>query len=176
MKQSESIAELAKALTAAQAQITNARADSTNPHFRSKYADLASCWDACRRALTDNKLSIVQSPETEGSRLHLTTTLLHESGEWMSSTLSLTSKQDTPQAIGSALTYARRYALAAMVGIAQDDDDGNSASKPDPFQNMLEAFRKKGIPDQQLMVEMRDLYGKLCGVTKNTQATAPDAE
>jgi len=129
MQQSELINELATALAKAQGEITGALKDSANPFFKSKYADLASCWDACRSALSKNGLAILQAPSTtENGHLNLATTLMHSSGQWMRSELSVTPKDDSPQAFGSALTYARRYALTAMVGVAQVDDDGNAAS------------------------------------------------
>jgi hypothetical protein len=128
MQQSESIDELATALARAQGEITGALKDSANPFFKSKYSDLASCWDACRSALSKNGLAVSQFPETDGADSFLVTTLLHNSGQWMSSRLVLKSKDDTSQAMGSAITYARRYALCAVVGVAQIDDDGNAAS------------------------------------------------
>ena len=125
---SENLNELAAALAKAQGEITGALKDSANPFFKSKYADLASCWDACRAALSKNGLAVIQCPTTEATGTYLVTTLLHSSGQWMRSSLIVSPKDDTPQAMGSALTYARRYALTAMVGVAQVDDDGNAAS------------------------------------------------
>jgi hypothetical protein len=142
MNRSESIAELAAALAAAQAEMRGASKDASNPMFRSKYASLASIWEAAREPLTSNGLSVVQTPEiSDFGVCTLTTTLLHSSGEWISSTMSVpvlpqvVSRGDPPvqtaQSYGSALTYARRYALAAIAGIApDDDDDGNAASHP----------------------------------------------
>jgi hypothetical protein len=129
MQSSEQINELATALAKAQGEITGALKDSANPFFKSHYADLASCWDACRVALSKNGLAIVQAPGTgpEG-HLVLTTTLLHSSGQWMRSELFVRPKDESPQTLGSCLTYLRRYALTAMVGVAQVDDDGNQAS------------------------------------------------
>lgn len=129
MQQTESIDKLAEALAAAQGEITGALKDSANPFFKSKYADLASCWDACRSALSKNGLAVTQFPmTTQDARTVLVTTLMHSSGQWMRSELLINPKDDTPQAMGSALTYGRRYALTAVVGVAQVDDDGNSAS------------------------------------------------
>lgn len=128
MQTSESINELAMALSKAQGEITGALKDSANPFFKSKYADLASCWDACRGALSKNGLAVTQCPTTEATETYLVTSLLHSSGQWMRSRLVVQPKDETPQAMGSALTYARRYALTALVGIAQVDDDGNAAS------------------------------------------------
>lgn len=127
MNQSESIAALAAALSKAQASITGALKDSANPFFKSKYADLASCWDACRKPLTDNGLAVIQTIEAGEARAVLVTTLCHASGEWIKSYCPILTKDDSPQALGSAITYARRYALAAMVGLAQIDDDAEAA-------------------------------------------------
>ena len=132
MKHSESIAALAGALAKAQLQIEPASKNATNPHFRSHYADLASIWDACRGPLNTNGLSIVQFPcDGEVGRTGLCTMLLHSSGEWISEVVTTRSQKDDPQGLGSALTYLRRYALAAVVGVtATEDDDGNAASTP----------------------------------------------
>ena len=127
MNQSESIAALAAALSKAQASITGALKDSANPFFKSKYADLASCWDACRKPLTDNGLAVIQTIEAGDGRAVLVTTLCHASGEWIKSYCPILTKDDSPQGQGSGITYARRYALAAMVGLAQIDDDAEAA-------------------------------------------------
>ena len=127
MTHSEQINELAAALAKAQGQIEGAKKDSINPHFKNRYADLASVWDACREALTTNGLSVVQSAENCEAGYGVTTMLLHTSGQWMRGTLYLKPAKDDPQGAGSALTYARRYALAAMIGIAPEDDDANAA-------------------------------------------------
>ncbi len=124
-EQSQSIKELATALSKAQGKITGAVKDSKNPFFKSNYADLASCWDACREALSANGLSVVQTLDRDG---YMVTTLLHASGEWIKGAVKMTPKDDSPQAIGSCITYMRRYSLAAIVGIAQIDDDANAAS------------------------------------------------
>lgn len=125
--QSEQINELAAALAKAQASITGALKDSANPFFKSKYADLASCWDACRKQLTDNGLSVIQTTDIVSDTVVVRTTLAHSSGQWISGILPVKAKDDGPQAQGSGITYARRYALAAMVGLAQIDDDAEAA-------------------------------------------------
>jgi hypothetical protein len=127
-EQSEQIGELAAALAIAQGKITGALKDSANPFFKSKYADLASVWDACRGPLSDNGLAVIQLTESDDSGVFVVTTLAHSSGQWIRSRLRLTPKDDTPQAMGSAITYGRRYGLASMVGVAQVDDDANAAS------------------------------------------------
>jgi len=128
---SEQMNELAAALAKAQGQIQAASRDNENPHFRSRYADLASVWNACRVALSLNGLAVVQGPALADRGVSVTTRLLHSSGQWAESTLILPMDKATAQGAGSAITYARRYALAAMVGVApDDDDDGNAASQP----------------------------------------------
>lgn len=132
MQTSENITDLAMALAKAQALIKPASKDATNPHFKSRYADLPAVWEACRKPLTDNGLSVVQMPVDAGEgRVGLTSVLMHSSGQYISSTVSTKLTQDSAQGLGSALTYLRRYALAALVGIvADEDDDGNVASAP----------------------------------------------
>ena len=129
MKQSETIGKLADALSKAQADMGGAKKTSVNPHFGKSYADLSSVWDACREPLTKNGLSVVQSASSDANGVTVTTTLLHVSGEWLSGELFLPVAQKTAQGYGGAITYGRRYALAAMVGVAQEDDDANEASK-----------------------------------------------
>lgn len=122
---SETIGKLAEALAKAQGMMEFAKKDSTNPHFKSKYADIASVIDAVRECLSKNNLSYVQYEEDD----HLVTLLMHSSGEWISGKMKLLMGKQDMQGKGSALTYARRYGLASMVGIAQDDDDGNQAAE-----------------------------------------------
>ena len=141
--QSTARPKLALALAKAQGQMANAAKDTRNPFFNSKYADLASVWDACRKPLADNELAVVQLPVgADAAHVAIETLLLHSSGESISSVvvvpISATGKDGKPVAInaqhvGSAITYARRYGLSAMVGIAPDaeDDDGNTASGRD---------------------------------------------
>jgi len=126
---SESIAQLASALALAQGEITVAVKDATNPFHKNRYATLASTWEACRAALSKNGLSVIQPVRAKGKVVLITTRLMHASGEWIEETLLMTAGQDTPQGIGGTITYGRRYALSAMVGVApDDDDDGNQAS------------------------------------------------
>ncbi len=123
------INELAKALALAQAEIGGAKKDSSNPFFKSKYADLESVWEACRVALTKHGLSVTQLVGSDDKGLNLTTMLLHASGQSITTTCSVpVSKQNDPQAAGSAITYFRRYQLAAIVGVYQTDDDAELAT------------------------------------------------
>lgn len=133
MQRSDSITKLAPALVKAQGQLQIAVKDSINPAFRSKYADLGAVWDACRAALQDNQLTVIQLPmRGEGGFASLETVLMHESGEFISSVSETRLVKDDPQGYGSAITYLRRYALSAMLGIVADDDDGNLASGQAP--------------------------------------------
>lgn len=127
MEKSESINELAAALAKAQGQIEGAKKDTANPFFKSKYADLSSVWDACRKALSENSLSVVQIPDEAASGVAIETMLLHSSGQWIKGRYTMPVLKNDAQAVGSAITYARRYALAALVGVAPEDDDGNGA-------------------------------------------------
>jgi hypothetical protein len=126
--QSPSLAALAAALAKAQGQMSAAKKDALNPHFKSKYADLASIWDACRDVLSANGLAVIQRVGAAADSVCVTTMLVHSSGEWVKDTCVMPVAQRTPQGVGSAITYARRYALSALVGVAAEDDDGNAAS------------------------------------------------
>jgi hypothetical protein len=126
---SEQIGELAAALAKAQGAITGAKKDADNPFFKSKYADLESVWAVCRQPLSDHALAVVQTSEVvDPQGVVIATTLVHASGQWMRGRLRMVPVKADPQGIGSCITYARRYALAAMVGVYQVDDDGNDAS------------------------------------------------
>jgi len=118
----------ALALSKAQGEIEGAKKDSSNPFFKSQYADLASVWDACHKALSKNEICVVQTTTPDPKRVIVNTWLIHSSGEWMKSTLALTPKADDPQSHGSAITYARRFSLAMMAGVCPVDDDGNADS------------------------------------------------
>ncbi len=128
---SETIGALAKALAAAQGEMGAAAKDAANPHFKSKYADLASIMDACRGPLSRHGLAVSQMPDRgEDGSVKLTTLLMHESGEHLGSEISVRTSQENPQVVGSVLTYLRRYALASVVGVVSDDDDGEAAAAP----------------------------------------------
>jgi len=125
---SEQINELAAALSKAQAKVKGAVKDSANPFFKSSYADLQSVWDAVREALTANGLAVTQTTATgQSGGLELVTTLMHASGQWIEGRFPILALKNEPQALGSATSYARRYSLAAMVGVYQTDDDAEQA-------------------------------------------------
>lgn len=129
MNTSEQINELGGALAKAQGAIKGALKSEANPFFKSKYADLAATWDACREALSANGLSVVQVTGGDDPEIvRVTTRLMHASGQWIEGITVMRPTKADPQGIGSTITYARRYALAAIVGVAPEDDDGNAAS------------------------------------------------
>lgn len=128
--QSPGLKNLFTAMAKAQAQLETASKGSYNPFFKSKYADLGEVWRACREALTSNGIAVLQFPlHSEDGRVHLETMLCHSSGESISRTFSAPVKDQTAQGYGSAITYLRRFSLAATVGVvADEDDDGATAS------------------------------------------------
>lgn len=137
MEKSESIKELAAALNKAQAEMSGAKKGAKNPFFKSKYADLNSVVDAVRIPFCENGLSYSQFPIMQENKVGVETILMHESGEWISSVLMLPMTKQDPQAAGSAITYARRYALQSIAGIPAEDDDGNAASNNNPAINKI---------------------------------------
>jgi len=126
---SDALNEIAPALAAAEAKIEGARKSVANTFFKSTYADLADVWDEVREPLTSNDLSIVQSSDLTEAGIVVTTRILHKSGQWIQTyTPAMAPKDQGPQAIGSCITYGRRYGLAAAVGCPQIDDDANAAN------------------------------------------------
>lgn len=128
MQKSDTIAEITKALCKVQAIVESAKKDASNPFFKSKYADLSAVWDAIRKPLTDNNLAVAQTTDIDGEGVIVETLLLHISGEWIMGRLHIIPAKDRdPQAIGSAITYGRRYGLMAMIGVTPEDDDAEGA-------------------------------------------------
>lgn len=130
MNKSDNIGALAKALAKAQGAIKPATKSAENPFFKSSYADLPAIVEACRKELAANDIAIFQATYYTDETVVLETILAHSSGEWISGTYPIKPVKADPQSMGSAVTYARRYALAAMVGVVAEaeDDDGNAAS------------------------------------------------
>lgn len=122
---------------------------------KTKYADLASCWDACRAALAKHGVCVVQIPSADGSKVTVKTILGHKSGQRLSGELTMVAMGSDPQKVGSAITYARRYGLCAMVGIAPEDDDGAAASERPPQQrsDTRSAPRPAAVPKAQESVK-----------------------
>ena len=132
MQTSEKLAAFAEAFVGAQADMKGATKDAKNPHFRSDYATLASVIEAGRDALAKHGFCVLQGLSSADAALVVTTRLLHKSGEWIEDSLAVPLAKHDAQGMGSAATYGRRYALAAMLGIAQVDDDGNDATAKAP--------------------------------------------
>ncbi len=146
MKHSDSIGELAKALAIAQGEMEHASKDKINPHFRSKYADLGSVWDAIREPLTKNGLSVIQLPSmTDDGKICISTMLLHSSGQFVEASYALPPTKADPQGFGSAITYMKRYALTGM-GVAPEDDDGNQASVRDTQPDRIQPEGVRTLP------------------------------
>lgn len=175
MLKSESIAALAKAIALSQLHVENALKSSTNPHFKSKYADLAEILNTVRPVFSANGIAIVQTPTFESGIASVETMLCHESGEFISSVCSSpVSKQDA-QGIGSAITYLRRYSLAAMCGIAQEDDDGQQAVAPplrqaQPERKLSSTEREMGVKDMRAAVDenaLKQVWADYHAMAKN---------
>jgi hypothetical protein len=149
MKTSDTTAKVAEALAAAAGEIHNATKDSKNPHFKSSYASLASVIDATKATLAHNGLAVIQSPGWNDGRVTVTTRIIHQSGEWIEGTAESPVGKADPQGVGSAVTYLRRYSLAAMCGITQEDDDGQAASRPAPKKPKADQ-RTKDLLDVEL--------------------------
>lgn len=130
MNKSESIKEIAPALAKFQSEVTNPANTAENPFFKSKYSPLNEILNLVRPLLSKHGLSVIQMPSGDGQEVIITTLLMHSSGEWIESCpLKMKPAKNDPQGIGSAITYGRRYALTAILGISsEDDDDGNSAT------------------------------------------------
>ncbi len=175
--------ELFAALAAAQGEIENASKNAANPHFRSKYADLAEVLNTIRPVFAKHGLSLIQSPAYDGSLAHVTTMLAHAGGGYITTTASCVPAKSDAQGIGSATTYLRRYSAAAVAGIAQEDDDGNAAAhdrKPitdkdraaaDDFASAIREADESGLVKlgkelagaglpPALLKSLRELYGK----------------
>tara|TARA_R100000808_G_scaffold10659_1_gene28147 strand:- start:2449 stop:3018 length:570 start_codon:yes stop_codon:yes gene_type:complete len=151
MEKSETIGKLTLALSKVQSQLRPAKENSKNPFFKSSYADLGSVWDSVRKLLADNELAIIQMPTDVGG---VTTILSHSSGEYLASTCYIPAKEDA-HGVGSAISYARRYALASFVGVVTgDDDDGNMAVKG-TSPNTKKATSKPKLTDSQYKSMMK---------------------
>jgi len=167
MEKSESIKELATALSKAQGEFSGAAKDADNPFFKSKYADLESCVAAIKPALASNGLSFIQVSHDEEKSAAIETIIMHSSGEWLSAgKVSVPVSKADAQGFGSAMTYARRYSLSAAFGIAPEDDDGNAAAKAKPSakqQPPAAGFKaeEKTLLDCASMPSLAIAWGKL---------------
>ena len=163
--------QIAAAFVKAKREFSPALKTSTNPHFRSKYADLGACLEAVNEALLNNGIAVYQETSEDASGVTVETVFIHESGESLrSGKLHVPAAKHDPQGFGSALTYCRRYSLMAACGIAPEDDDGNAASnvhqrpqqvadKPFDLPAALD-WIKKGATTEQVKERGRKAYAK----------------
>lgn len=148
--QSPDIKKLATALAKAQGAMGHATKNAENDHFHNTYADLAAVIDAGRKPLSDNGLAVVQAIQIlDAQRYMLVTTLMHSSGQWTRSFCPILTNKNDAQGLGSGLTYMRRYSYAAMIGVAQEDDDGNGASERRPPVQKTQASAQPQAPKNQ---------------------------
>lgn len=143
MTESPTIGKLAEALAKAQAQMGPAIKAAKNPFYKSTYAKLEDVIEAIRVPLSSNGLSWVQPLQEEGDSTYLVTKLMHISGEWVSGRMKLIPMKKDMQGMAGAITYAKRFSLSAMVGLAEEDDDGNSTiHKPAPQTQAVKPDKK----------------------------------
>lgn len=132
MKMSENISELAKALSLAQGEMEGASKNAQNPHLKNKYADISAVWEVVRTVLPRHGLAVsqVMCDDTTEGNVCVESILMHTSGQWIASRCTLPAPKRDPQGYGSAITYARRYSLSALVGVvSEEDDDGEAATR-----------------------------------------------
>lgn len=194
MKTSQAIGQIAAALSAAQGAMKPAAFNRINPHFKNRYADLTSVIDAARAALAANGLAVAQSVTSDDLRVTVETLLSHKSGEWIEAVTTMKASKPDAQGIGGTFTYAKRYALCAMLGISADeDDDGNGAvaggppqrevgpklepkpepSAPDPRRAFADSIRQwSGVNAEDLKAACGDAF-KTLGVDPKTVADWP---
>lgn len=171
-KTSENLNDLFASLAKAQATIENASKNSLNPHFKSRYADLAEVLNAVREPLSNNGLSVIQTVDEIEGRIYLLTTLAHLSGQFITSRMPLILSKNDCQGLGSALTYCRRYSIAAICGIAQEDDDAEGTKERESFPK-LEMPQKKvnfAVPKDKSL----DQVEKFIKITAENTKTSVD--
>jgi hypothetical protein len=160
---SDKIDKIAPALLKAQVAMKGAKKDKVNPHLKNAYADLASVFEACKEPLNNEGIVIIQTMGVKDDRNALGTVLMHESGQWISANALLPAIDqkgiNAAQAMGSAISYMRRYQLSAMAGVLQEDDDGNAAGeKAEPPITCQELMSK--ITDAKAIPHLANLWKK----------------
>ena len=168
MKTSNEINELAAAMSIAQGQMGAAYKNSSNPHFKSSFADLASISDVIKQPLSENGLSVVQFPINNEQGVAITTRVMHKSGQWIEESFGIKPVKAGPQEYGSLISYFRRYALAAIFAIPQTDDDANAmqlaAEAPKKPVDAITGDQVKALVnllagDEKLKAQLMDAYG-----------------
>lgn len=134
IEHSESIGKITAAILNVQRAVDHVAKGASNPHYGNTYADLNTFLHALRGPLAEHGVTMVQGPGMDGSHVTVDTLLVHSSGEWIRNRAAAPMQKNDPQGAGSAITYLRRYSLAALFAVPQEDDDGNAASDPKPRQ------------------------------------------
>jgi len=173
MQTSNEINELAAAMAIAQGQMGAAYKNSSNPHFKSKFADLASISDVIKQPLSDNGLSVVQFPINNEQGVAITTRVMHKSGQWIEESFGIKPVKATPQEYGGLISYFRRYALAAIFAIPQTDDDANAIQLAAESQAVI---TQDQLYTLQQIIRDNDLneaaFAKACGITDLSELPA----
>ena len=174
IRMSPEIGALTKAMASFQAMVENASKKSVNPAFKSKYADLAEVLNTVREDLGKHGLALMQFPSFQGGVAHVETILSHESGQWMAGLASAPVTKQDAQGVGSAITYLRRYSIAAVCGVAQEDDDANGSvgrkqdrQEPDQTQGLIAPIL--AAPD---MAKLKAAYDAAYKAAKTQEAKA----
>lgn len=167
--------QIATALVKAQKAFGPALKSSTNPHFKSRYADLAACVEAVIAGLNDNGIALIQKCYDCDNGVMVETMFVHESGEMLEcGILHVPASKQDPQGYGSALTYARRYSLMAACGIAPEDDDGNSASRRTEVKSEVNEHQMADLlaamDEVNTLKELQETYKEAYKATKGEQA------
>ncbi len=178
IKSSIEIDKLAEALCSAQMEFKPILKTSLNPHFNKKYADLSAIIEATREALSKYGLAVMQFPMISEGRVIVVTRLLHKCGQWIEGALSLKVGADTPQGAGSAITYGRRYGMAALLNVSAEDDDDGNAAQPDSKGNQKQhnSAPNKGRDLQQSTELVVSIKKMLAWFEKSYQVAPPQLE
>lgn len=177
MKTSESIIKISPALLQAQKSLTFASKNAKNPHFKNTYADLSAVIDAVKPALNDAGIIFLQTPSpSDNGYLFLTTRLIHLSGEWIEDTATCPLPKQDPQGYGSCLTYLRRYSLAAICGLYQDDDDAEATRIPAVSITVLNKYKQDiaSCTDMDVLKALWQQALTLCGSDFNAKKVIND--
>ena len=180
MKRSEDITELTKALVKFNSEVSKITKDANNPYFKNNYATLDQIVEEIRPLLTKNGLAIMQFPSGDGNTVSVTTLLIHESGQWIESEpINMKPVKNDPQAVGSCITYARRYSLQAFLSLnTGEDDDDNKATHTEPPQeelasekqlNLITQLIQKNVNEKHSFAQLHEALKERLGTTKNME-------
>jgi len=186
MKTSETITKISAALAAVGKEVGPAAKDGTNPHFKSAYSTLGEIIATVRTPLANHGISIVQSPIIDGATVTVETVLLHTSGEWIANECATKARDASPQSIGSAITYMRRYGLQSIACLASEDDDGEGAmwrqqpaidyASDEQFDKIFKMARElnQDLTDNELKQKVED-FGNRCNLPHPKEWTVKNA-